>query len=134
VLLKYITVDHVACQAVLLGKGSLLAKIDIKLANCLIPVSPFERHYLGISWRNQIFVDGMLPFVLRSAPKIFNAVADALEWCINKAGMEHIYHYLDHFAVLGHPDTEQMSPESPYSTIGLCGPWWAIGTRKVSGP
>ena len=82
--LKYITVDQVAQQAVRLGKGSLLAKIDIKAAYRLVPVSPYQHHYLGMSWKNQICVDSMLPFGLRSAPKIFNAIADALEWCISK--------------------------------------------------
>ena len=85
--LKYITVDQVAQQAVRLGKGSLLAKIDIKAAYRLVPVSPYQRHYLGMSWKNQIYVDSMLPFGLRSAPKIFNAIADALEWCISKGGV-----------------------------------------------
>jgi len=49
----------------------------------------------------------MLQCGLRSAPKIFNAIADALEWCISNGGVEWIYHYLDDFTVLGLPGTEQ---------------------------
>ena len=49
----------------------------------------------------------MLPFGLRSAAKVFNAVADALEWCIAKAGVEILYHYLDDFVILGSPESEQ---------------------------
>ena len=30
----------------------------------------------------------MLPLGLRSAPKLFNAIADALEWCISKADVK----------------------------------------------
>ncbi len=48
-------------------------------------------------------VDGMLPFGLRSAPKIFNALADALEWIVFQAWVQHIFHYLDDFAVIGSP-------------------------------
>ena len=96
-----------ARQAVLIGKGSLIAKIDIKAAYRLISVAPHQRHYLGMAWKNQIYMDSMLPFGFRSAPKIFNAIADALEWCISKAGVEWIYHYLDDFTVLGLPGTEQ---------------------------
>lgn len=77
--LKYITVNQVAQQAILLGKGSLIAKIDIKAAYRLILVAPQQRHFLGMSWKNQIYVDSMLPFRLRSTPKVFNAIADALE-------------------------------------------------------
>jgi len=44
---------------------------------------------------------------LCSAPKIFNPIADALEWCVAKAGAEVLYHYLDDFIVLGPPSSEQ---------------------------
>lgn len=50
-----------------------------------------------------LFLDGMLPFGLRSASKIFSAVADALEWCIHKRGVESIFHYLDDFVIMGGP-------------------------------
>ena len=73
-----------------LGRGSLLAKIDIKSAYRLIPVHPYDRKFLGMLWDQQLNVDCMLPFGLRSAPKIFSAVADALEWCVGQQGVEHI--------------------------------------------
>ena len=46
-------------------------------------------------------MDGMLPFGLRSAPKIFTAVADALEWVARQRGVSEIDHYLDDFVTLG---------------------------------
>ena len=107
--LKYVTVNQVAKKAGQLGKGSLIAKIDIKSAYRLVPVSPVDRHYLGMQWNGQIYVDGMLPFGLRSAPKIFNAIADALEWCVAREGVQDIYHYLDDFAIIGPPNSEQCS-------------------------
>ena len=42
----------------------------------------------------------MLPFDLRSAPKIFTTVADALKWCIAAQSVKHIIHYLNDFAVM----------------------------------
>ena len=77
--LKYVTVKRVTRAAVSLGKGALIAKIDIKSAYCIVPVAPRNRHYLGMIWNNLVYIDGMLPFGLRSAPKIFNAIADAIE-------------------------------------------------------
>lgn len=56
-------------------------------------------------WNNLIYVDGMLPFGLSSAPKVFNALADALEWIVAQEGVESIFHYLDDFAVVGKPDS-----------------------------
>ena len=48
----------------------------------------------------------LLCSTVRSAPKIFNAVADALEWCIAKEGVTHVFHYLDDFVVIGPPQSE----------------------------
>ena len=77
----------VAEIAVRLGKGSLLAKIDIESAYRLIPVHPQDRPLQAVEWNREIYVDPMLPFGLRSAPKIFNAVADALEWYLRQSGI-----------------------------------------------
>ena len=49
----------------------------------------------------ELYVDTTLPFGLRSAPKIFNAVADALEWILREQGIVHIWHYHDDFFVAG---------------------------------
>jgi len=77
--LKYIIVDQVAKKAVLLGRGSIIAKIDIKSTYWLIPVAPADHHYLGMRWKGGTYVDAKFSFSLRSASKIFNAVAYALE-------------------------------------------------------
>ena len=61
---------------------------------------------LGMEWEGNTYVDGTLPFGLRSAPKIFNSVADALEWCITKQGVTYIFHYLDGFLVMGPPQSD----------------------------
>ena len=105
--LTYTTVDEVAVTATALGQGAQLAKIDIKSAYRLVPVHPAQRKWLGMQWQGRVYVDGMLPFSLRSAPKLFNAVADALKWCVTKRGVQHIYHYLDNFIVLCSPGTEE---------------------------
>ena len=47
--------------------------IDIKHALRLLPVHPTDRHLLAMHWKNQILC---LPFRLRSAPKLFNTLAD----------------------------------------------------------
>ena len=104
-MLQYISVNQVALAAVRLGRGALLAKTDIKAAYRLIPVHPMDRVWLGMKREDLVYVDGMLPFGLRFAPKLFNAVADALEWCIYKQGVEFVHHYLDDFIVAGPPES-----------------------------
>ena len=76
--LTYMTVDDVAAKVATLGRGTLLAKVDIESAYRLIPIHPDDRLLLAIKWEGHIYIDAMLPFGLCSAPKIFNAVADAL--------------------------------------------------------
>ena len=49
----------------------------------------------------QPFVDTVLPFRLRSTPKIFSAVADALKWILTQQGVSHSIHYLDDFFTVG---------------------------------
>ena len=49
-----------------------------------LSVHPEDRSLLGISWQVKFYVDRKLPFGLRSAPKIFNSITDALEWCFKK--------------------------------------------------
>ena len=132
--LKYISVEQVAEKAVQLGRGSLIAKIDIKSAYRLIPVSPADRHYLGTEWKGNVYVDTKLPFGLRSAPKIFNAVADALEWCLSAEGVEAVYHYLDDFAVLGPPGSEQCHQSLALLKAICCELGIPLAPEKQAGP
>ena len=84
--LKYASVDDAAEFVEKVGRGALLAKLDIKSAYRNIPIHPGDRHLFGIQWRGRTYIDSCLPFGLRSAPKIFNATADALE-CIEGEGV-----------------------------------------------
>ena len=78
-----------------------MAKLDIKSAYRLVPVHPEDCHLLGFEWQGRLYVDGMLPFGLRSAPKIVSAVADALESILCYRGVRYVHHYLDDFIILG---------------------------------
>ena len=103
--LAYTSVERVARAAHSLGPGALLAKADVKSAYRLVPVHPEDRHLLGMEWKGVYYVDTMLPFGLRSAPKIFTAVADALEWCVRQRGVVGIDHYLDDFVIVAPPES-----------------------------
>ena len=75
-----------------LGQNTLLAKVDIKSTYRMVPVHPDDRLLLGMQWENNLYIDGALPFGLRSAPRIFTAVAYAMEWRARFEGIEHIMH------------------------------------------
>ena len=75
--LSYVSVDDAADRVLALGQGSMLAKVDIRSAYRIVPVHPDDRHLLRMEWQGMVYIETALPFGLRSAPKIFNAVADA---------------------------------------------------------
>ena len=62
--LSYTSVDVIANKVAMLGRGSLLAKMDIKQAYRMVPVHPDDRFLLGMQWENDVFVDKALPFGL----------------------------------------------------------------------
>ena len=101
--LSYITIEDAIHRITQLGPHTLLAKLNIKSAFRLLPVHPADRHLLGIEWRNSIYLDTCLPFGLRSAPKLFNILADLLEWMTSQRGVSVCLHYLDDFLTMGPP-------------------------------
>ena len=103
--LTYITIDTAIKHILTTGPGTLLAKVDIKNAFRLLPVHPADRHMLAMKWNNQVYIDTRLPFGLRSAPKLFNILADFLSWILESKGVSPILHYLDDFLTMGPPSS-----------------------------
>lgn len=77
--LHYPTVDQAIARILQFPTGALLVKVDIAHAFRNIPVHTDDHHLLGMRWNDEIFLDLTLPFGLRSSPKVFTTVADALE-------------------------------------------------------
>ena len=105
--LAYTTVDEVAALIAKLGPGALLAKVDIESAYRLIPVHPQDRPLQAMRWEGQLYIDPMLPFGLHSDPKIFNAVANALNWHLHQSEIPLIRHYMDDFIIIAPPHSSQ---------------------------
>jgi len=75
-------VDQVIQLVSQFGPGALMDKFDVEAAYRNVPVHPSDRYLLGMKWRNHYYVDLTLPFGLHSAPFIFNAIADMVEWIL----------------------------------------------------
>ena len=103
----YTSVDDVIRRVLELGEGTLIAKADVKAAYRNIPVHPRDRWLLGMKWEGETFVDGTLPFGLRSAPLLFTAVGDAIEWIATRRGAKWLRHYIDDFVAVGQKGTDQ---------------------------
>ena len=66
-----------------------------------MPVHPSDRPLLVVLWDGAYYIDEALPFGLRSASKIFTAVADALQWVMATKGVSAVDHYLDDYNTMG---------------------------------
>ena len=105
--LSYATVEEATQGIVKYGNGALLIKVDIRKAYRVVPVHPDDRWLMGMQWKGSLFVDTALPFGLRSAPKIFTALADAAEWIARQRGVEFVIHYLDDFLMVTPANMDQ---------------------------
>ena len=121
--LKYPTVDHLAMLVRQVGRGAYLVRADIKEA--------FRN--VGVKWGEVTYVDKVLPFGLRSAPKIFSAIADAAQWILVQRGVPHVLHYLDDFIVVEREQEAAIRAwetlEVLFDTLGL-----PLEPEKLEGP
>ena len=131
--LTYVGIDDATRAIQFYGKGALLAKVDIKSAYRNVPVHPDDRWLMGMSWEGSLFIDTALPFGLRSAPKIFTAIA-AVEWIAKQTGVNFVIHYLDDFLVVGAPSSPECATAlrtllEIFGRLGL-----PVAMEKLEGP
>ena len=106
--LHYITVDQIIRLVSRLGQGTVIATFAVESAYHNVPVHPSDRSLLGMKWGNQYHVDLALPFGLRSALFIFNAIADTVEWIlVHSYQIPDLLHNLDDFITVDPPESSQ---------------------------
>ena len=132
--LSYVTIDDTIQKILQYGRGTMLAKIDIQSAFCLLPVHPEDRHLLTMSWKGEVYIDHCIPFGLQSAPKLFNILADLLSWATQEAGVSYLIHYLDDYLTIG-PPLSQVCQRNVDFFISLCKDLSVpLVTDKLEGP
>ena len=96
--LVYCSIDNAVDVILDLGQGSLLAKMDLESA--YRNVRSTRRTNLCWEWygRSRCTIDMVLPFGLRSASKIFTALANGLIWMMGHNGA---IHYLNDYLFFG---------------------------------
>ena len=117
-----------------LGHGTCLIKVDLRSAIQNCACSSTRSSAVGRPLGGQVYVDLALPFGLRSAPKLFTAVADALGWALLLAGAPPHIHYLDDYLFFLPPG----SPSTPMALQHITGVLDRLGvpvsTQKIEGP
>ena len=132
--IAYSSVDDAAHLMHFLGRGALMAKLDIREAYRIVPIHPCDRRFLGVTWRDNVYVDCQLPFGLASAPAIFSAIGEALEWILRQRGVRGIIHYIDDFLLLGSPASPECL-QALHTTLSTCQELGIpIAEEKTEGP
>ena len=108
-------------------------KANIKEAYRMFPVHPQDQPLLGVQWAGITYTDLALPFGLRSAPKIFSAVADAIQWILVQKGITNLLHYLDDFIFasksLDEAKQRRTTLVSTFTSLGI-----PLEPSKLEGP
>ena len=132
--MSYASLDHAVQLVQSLGRGTLLAKFDLKEAYRAVPVHPSDQRLLAVLWMGKTYLDKALPFGLRSAPKLFLALTDAMIWVLQDRGVGMALHYLDDFLVLGPPD-QPVCAEALATTLAVCEELgFPVAEDKTEGP
>ena len=132
--ISYASIDDAVSLLQSSGTGAQMAKIDLKEAYRMVPIHPEDRPLLGMRWKGGVFIDGTLPFGLRSVPKIFSAIADALIWVLHKKGFPSSLHYLDDFLLVG-PAGTPVCAEALQAMLQLCEVLGVpVAEEKTEGP
>ena len=114
----------------LVGAGAFLA---LKSTYRMVPIHSADQHLLAVSWQGVTHVDSALPFGLRSAPKIFSAVADALAWAMVCKGLTGALHYLDDFLFVA--PSQRLAEASLSKALQTCQELeFPVATEKTEGP
>ena len=87
-----------------------------------------------MSWQGSVYVDCQLLFGLATAPAIFNALAEALEWILKPRGVHYVIHYFDDFLLLGRPNSDECTM-ALHTTLAPCQELGVpLAEDKVEGP
>jgi hypothetical protein len=104
---SYTKFDTVVEKLLRPGRGTLMAKADIKSAFRLMPVHPNDFGLLGLSLDGKFYYDMCLPMGAKSSCAIFEKFSTFLNWCLRRAedSSSDSDHYLDDFIVMGRANT-----------------------------
>lgn len=137
--LSYMSVDDVVSKLQTFGHTNVpMAKLDLADAFHHIRVRQEDWELLGSTWVDPsgtiyYFVSTVLPFGLRSSPKLFNDFATAAKWIMLDKNVSYAENYLDDFITIGN-DVNECSFNLT-TMIDVCNSLgFELNPRKVTPP
>ena len=125
------------------GPHTLLGKLDLADAFKYIYVRPEDWELLGTVFNHHTehgdiikhyYVDVVLPFGLRSSPKLFSKFADALQYIMINRGVTECYHYMDDYITFVPAITSQCQTNMDIMIQACNDVGFAINPNKLCGP
>jgi len=87
-----------------LKKGDWMAKIDLKDAYFVVPITNEDRRFLRFRWKRGTYQFTCLPFGLSCAPWVFTKITKAMTSCLRHLGLRMII-YIDDILLLAEDET-----------------------------
>ncbi|XP_053556935.1 uncharacterized protein LOC128648362 [Bombina bombina] len=118
-----------------LGKGALMAKIDVESAFRLLPLNTVSFNLMGCKFDGDYYIDKCLPMGCSVSCSVFEKFSSFLHWLFTeKTGCESMSHYLDDFLVVGRKETGECriwkeELEAMFKQLGV-----PVATEKSEGP
>ena len=93
--------------AELVEKDWWLTKLDLTDAYLTVPVDPKDRRFLGFSWEGKFYRFKVLPFGVKSAPRLFTKLMKPLLVKARAKGLR-LTQYIDDFCIISPSQEEAM--------------------------
>ena len=119
-VLEYPSIDALVDLIKEKGQGCLLYKVDLRRAYRQLPVDPHDYHLLGVSWRDQVFIDTALPNGLRTASTACQRTTNAVKYMHKQDGHDAV-NYVDDFCGCELPDVAQTAFDDFFGLLGELG-------------
>ena len=104
----YTSLDQVLQEVARLGRGTVLAKMDIKSAFRLMITNPGDFDLLVFKFEGNYYIDKCLPMGCAISCNLFEKFSTFLHWELQRqVGVGTVFHYLDDFLFLGSAGSDE---------------------------
>lgn len=94
--LAYVKFEAILQMVISAGRDCIIVKRDMRDAFRMIPIAPQDHWLFGFQWEDKFYTEKVLPFGLRTAPFLFNLLAEGWEWILRSwTTCKYIEHFLD---------------------------------------
>ena len=111
--MHYPSVDTIIQQVISTGPAAKIFKVDISRAFRQIRIDPGDIDLLGLTHRDQWYLDLSLPFGFRLGAFFFQKLSDAIRYIMQQQGFPYLQNYIDDLIYIGLPS----SVDQAYHTL-----------------